>query len=159
LPSYWAAFFPTINGFLHRLTRFYQKNACVKTENNFYGPYDKTCGKPIRIKMGHFTKRADGRNFSKAEQHAIDEHRYYLSERAGYDVGEENALRDWLTHHAHRWRQERLKKDMEEQKLEILKHKWIESERAGTDLGVDAIIDWIEKYAVQWRHWKEGLDK
>ena len=109
--------------------------------------------------MGHFNKPADSGNFSKAEQRAIDEHRYYLSQRAGYDIGEENALRDWLTHHAHRWRQERLKRDMEEQKLEILKHKWIESEKAGTDLGVDAIIDWIEKYAVQWRHWKETQNK
>ena len=109
--------------------------------------------------MGHFNKRADSRFFSTAERRAIDEHRYYLSKRAGYDIGEENTLRDWLTHHAHKWRQEHLKKDMEQQKLEILKHKWIESEKAGADQGVDAIIDWIEKYAVQWRHWKEGQDK
>jgi hypothetical protein len=33
------------------------------------------------------------------------------------------------------------------QTLEIERHKWIESEKAGKDLGVDAVIDWILKYA------------
>lgn len=108
--------------------------------------------------MGHINKRVKRGSFSKAEQRAIAEHRYYLSEKAGYDIGEETAQKDWLLHHSRRWRQRRLSRDMEEQKLEILKHKWIESEKAGMDLGVDAIIEWIEKYAIQWRHWKEGQD-
>lgn len=30
---------------------------------------------------------------------------------------------------------------------EIERHKWIESEKAGRDLGVEAVIDWIMKYA------------
>ncbi len=33
------------------------------------------------------------------------------------------------------------------QTLEIERHKWIESEKAGKDLGMDAVIDWILKYA------------
>ncbi len=33
------------------------------------------------------------------------------------------------------------------QSLEIERHKWIESEKAGKDLGMDAVIDWILKYA------------
>jgi len=32
---------------------------------------------------------------------------------------------------------------------EMLKHKWIESEKAGCDLGQKALFDWIEKYAEQ----------
>ena len=35
---------------------------------------------------------------------------------------------------------------------EILKHKWIESEKAGRDIGFDAaLVDWTTKYRSGWR--------
>jgi hypothetical protein len=35
---------------------------------------------------------------------------------------------------------------------EILKHKWIESEKAGHDIGLDhALIDWVVKHRSKWR--------
>ncbi len=35
---------------------------------------------------------------------------------------------------------------------EILRHKWIESEKAGQDIGFEkALLDWIVKYRSQWR--------
>jgi hypothetical protein len=35
---------------------------------------------------------------------------------------------------------------------EILKHKWIESEKAGHDIGLDfALIDWVIKHRSKWR--------
>jgi hypothetical protein len=34
---------------------------------------------------------------------------------------------------------------------EMQKHKWIESEKAGYDLGEAACVDWVNKYAAQWR--------
>lgn len=38
-------------------------------------------------------------------------------------------------------------------------HKWIESEKAHCDLGDPVIIDWINKYAEQFRkEWKEKYD-
>ncbi len=40
-----------------------------------------------------------------------------------------------------------LKRYLEIQTREIDRHKWIESEKAGKDLGMDAAIDWIQKYA------------
>jgi len=40
-----------------------------------------------------------------------------------------------------------LKEYLEIQRREIERHKWIESEKAGRDLGMDAAIDWILKYA------------
>lgn len=40
-----------------------------------------------------------------------------------------------------------LKEYLEIQSREIERHKWIESEKAGRDLGTDAVIDWIIKYA------------
>ncbi len=40
-----------------------------------------------------------------------------------------------------------IKQYLELQALEIERYKWIESEKAGKDLGMDAVIDWILKYA------------
>ena len=35
---------------------------------------------------------------------------------------------------------------------EILKHKWIESEKAGHDIGFErALLDWIVKHRSNWR--------
>ncbi len=35
---------------------------------------------------------------------------------------------------------------------EILRHKWIESEKRGRDIGFDvALIDWVIKYRNAWR--------
>ena len=35
---------------------------------------------------------------------------------------------------------------------EILRHKWIESEKAGRDIGFErALLDWIIKYRSEWR--------
>jgi hypothetical protein len=40
-----------------------------------------------------------------------------------------------------------LKEYLDFQTREIERHKWIESEKAGRDLGLDAVIDWIQRYA------------
>lgn len=35
---------------------------------------------------------------------------------------------------------------------EILRHKWIESEKAGQDIGFErALLDWIRKHRENWR--------
>lgn len=35
---------------------------------------------------------------------------------------------------------------------EILRHKWLESEKLGRDIGFErALMDWIRKYRDQWR--------
>jgi hypothetical protein len=90
--------------------------------------------------------------FTKAELRAIEVHKYFLSEKAGHDVGLDYAIKDWLANHAARWRYKRLKKDLEEQLQEIEIYKWIESEKAGYDLGQKAAIDWIRRFAEEWRN-------
>lgn len=40
---------------------------------------------------------------------------------------------------------------MEIQTNEMEKHKWIESEKVGHDLGNQAVMDWVRKYAKQFR--------
>ena len=39
----------------------------------------------------------------------------------------------------------------QDQCVEIQKHKWIESEKAGYDLGKAAEFDWISRWAKQYR--------
>ncbi len=39
---------------------------------------------------------------------------------------------------------------------EILKHKWIESEKAGRDLGFEwALTDWVLRHRTSWRRWRK----
>ena len=41
---------------------------------------------------------------------------------------------------------------------EILRHKWLESEKAGHDIGFDrALTDWVVKYRSAWRKWRRSL--
>lgn len=51
---------------------------------------------------------------------------------------------------ASHWDQESFMKD---QCQEICIHKWIESQKAGYDLGSAAVKDWINKYAKQFREY------
>jgi len=46
-----------------------------------------------------------------------------------------------------------LYKEFLAEREEILKHKWIESEKAGTDIGFEkALCDWIVKHRSNWRN-------
>jgi hypothetical protein len=45
-----------------------------------------------------------------------------------------------------------LKRQIQAEREEILKHKWIESEKAGHDIGFErALTDWIIKHRANWR--------
>ena len=45
-----------------------------------------------------------------------------------------------------------LYKEFLAERAEILKHKWIESEKAGKDIGFEkALLDWIMKHRSNWR--------
>jgi hypothetical protein len=40
---------------------------------------------------------------------------------------------------------------------EILRHKWIESEKAGHDIGFEkALLDWVLRYRAAWRLQRSG---
>lgn len=43
------------------------------------------------------------------------------------------------------------------QMVEMDRHKWIESEKKGFDLGEQAYLDWVEKHSAQFR--KEWLEE
>lgn len=97
-------------------------------------------------------------DFPRAERRAVLVHKWFLSERAGYDVGEEFAIRDWLKNFAAEWRHARLEVELKHQRREMEKHRWIESKKARRDLGAEAYNDWILRYAAAWRDWYRSVD-
>ncbi|HEY7002369.1 MAG TPA: hypothetical protein VH330_11570 [Candidatus Udaeobacter sp.] len=54
--------------------------------------------------------------------------------------------------HSHFVKNSVLYKEFLAERAEILKHKWIESEKAGRDIGFEkALLDWIVKHRSNWR--------
>lgn len=50
-----------------------------------------------------------------------------------------------------------LYKEFLAEREEILRHKWIESEKAGHDIGFEkALLDWILKHRSSWRAQRHG---
>ena len=93
---------------------------------------------------------------STDECHEIERHQARLSIEQGYDVELGEAMADWLATRAVPWREKRQADMLARQREEILRHKWIESEKAQRDLGAEASLDWIRRYAAQWREWYEN---
>lgn len=51
-----------------------------------------------------------------------------------------------------------LYKEFLAEREEILKHKWIESEKANQDIGFErALLDWIVKHRGAWRKHRQSL--
>lgn len=49
-----------------------------------------------------------------------------------------------------------LYKEFLAEREEILRHKWIESEKAGHDIGFEkALLDWIVRYRSSWRQQRQ----
>ena len=52
-----------------------------------------------------------------------------------------------------------LYKEFQAEREEILKHKWIESEKAGRDIGFErALTDWIIKHRSKWRKTRQAAE-
>ncbi len=88
------------------------------------------------------------------EVNAVLNHKWFMSEREGKDVGMDAALDDFFNHHAADWRKKQVKADAEAQKEEIMKHKWFLSQKLGYDVGnTPAALDWVKKgFAQHWRN-------
>lgn len=53
-----------------------------------------------------------------------------------------------------------LYKKFQSMRHEIMKHKWIESEKYMHDIGFEcALLDWIKKYRSDWLHSQKDVDK
>lgn len=70
----------------------------------------------------------------------------------------EETINIFLNNYEKDWEREKLRRDNLAQKKEIEKHKWLESEKAGRDLGDAPIYEWKEEHAPFWREWRESLE-
>lgn len=53
-----------------------------------------------------------------------------------------------------------LYREFQAEREEILKHKWIESEKAGYDIGFErALTDWIIKHRSKWRRSRQAANQ
>ena len=53
-----------------------------------------------------------------------------------------------------------LYREFQVEREEILKHKWIESEKAGYDIGFErALTDWIIRHRSKWRKGRQAMQQ
>ena len=121
-----------------------------------YGPGFSQCRESVADSTGDVSSdrwaRPEGDStLTSAEEGAVRQHQQALAQARATEVTFREALEDWREHHAVKWREERQREYLEKQREEILRHKWIESEKARRDLGAQAILDWIGNYAASWR--------
>lgn len=104
--------------------------------------------------------KMNGNNLTATELKAIEEHKYYLSQRRGTEVTIEEAIADFVQNFAEDWRNEKLRRDNLEQRQEIEKHKYLRSMEEGRDIGKhSAAEEWCQKYAHIWRAESESLER
>jgi hypothetical protein len=92
---------------------------------------------------------------SSAEFRAVEQYRTQAAKERGREVSLEEAESEWLDACAVQWREARQREMLMRQREEIQRYKWIESEKADRDLGAEAALDWIKRYAADWRRWYE----
>lgn len=95
------------------------------------------------------------KELSKAEQYQVTRHQHRLAEERGCDVSWEDARESWLEHLAPEWRQQRMSHMLDMQREEIARYRWIRSEEEHRDMGRQAAMEWVQKYAKEWRQWYE----
>lgn len=61
-----------------------------------------------KVSGSDLVKRSSLYREYQAEREEILKHKWIESEKAGYDVGFERALTDWIMHHRSHWRKTRL---------------------------------------------------
>ena len=99
-------------------------------------------------------------NLTAAELKAIEEHKYFLSQKRRAEVTIEEAIADFIEHFEADWQREKLRRDNQEQRLEIEKHKYFRSMEEGRDIGKSsAAEEWCQKYAHIWRAERESLER
>jgi phosphotransferase system HPr-like phosphotransfer protein len=95
-----------------------------------------------------------------AELRAIEVHKYYLSQQEGREVSLEEAIAGFFSDYEAEFRRKKCAQDTGEEVEEILRFKWIESEKEGHDIGEEkAAQEWIGRYGSIWRDTRESLEK
>lgn len=89
---------------------------------------------------------------------AIEDHKHLRSRESRCEVDFLAAAREFHANHERQWRAAKVRADNAMQVQEMRRHLWIESEKAGRDVGRNAAgTDWVEKHAGAWRRQRESL--
>ncbi len=91
----------------------------------------------------------DIKDITPAELRAIQDHKYFMSQKEGKEVTIEEAIKDFLEKYLDEWRLEKTRNDNMEQVAKIKDYM-----AKGGDLE-----DWSEEYAPVWRTERESLEK
>ncbi len=100
-------------------------------------------------------------------RYEIRKHKWFLSEKAGHEIGFATAALDWIRNYGDAWRlyrfselfnpashQEPVYSFLNDPYAihEIRRHKWLMSERSPYEIGfATAALDWITNYGDAWR--------
>jgi hypothetical protein len=83
-----------------------------------------------------------------------------------HNLNEEQATMEWIAKYAQSLREKwqpyivSRKAEMYRMKEEIARHRWIESEKKGYDVGVSAELEWLENYKSGFSiEWEEPVTK
>lgn len=91
---------------------------------------------------------------SSEEMTAIELHKWYLSEKNGYDVGWDAAYSDWKMSYQDQWRKEQREQllgDSVQEMKEIGEYTKRTYDRKGTEARRKGEKKWVERYAAEWR--------
>jgi len=95
-----------------------------------------------------------------AELAAIMQHKYLTSVERSAEVSLEEATLDFMDRYMEAYRREATQRHIQAQIKEIEKYRWIESQKAGRDIGEEnAAQEWRSKYAAIYRQDCESLEK
>ena len=103
---------------------------------------------------------ATNKNLTPAELQAVEEHKYYMSQRLNREVLIDEAIEDFLENYMPCWRCEKQQKDNRDQIREIERHKEDVSRAVGHEVDRTAVaIEWCERFARIWRSERESLER
>jgi hypothetical protein len=107
----------------------------------------------------HTCERAERLDLTPCLLRAIEDHKYLRSRDSCREVDFLTAAGEFRERHESQWRAAKVRSDNALQVQEMRRHLWIESEKAGRDVGRNAAgADWVAKHAGEWRRHRESLE-
>lgn len=99
-------------------------------------------------------------NLTPAELQAIEEHKYYMSQKQGREVSIEEAVEDFVRNIKAAWLRDKMCRDTREELREIEQHKEKLAREKGQPVPRNvAAEEWCTRYAPIWRRERESLER
>jgi len=99
-------------------------------------------------------------DLTPAELKAVEDHKYFMSQKQGVEVSIEDAIEDFIRNYKEAWAKQKQKKENMEQIEEIKKYIDLKKQKDGHEIGeLAAAEEWRKNYAHIWREEKESLEK